>query len=265
MIALLLIKLTKLLLPSGRAFRMPDYGVFRAFQEAINKSEERAYIDALSLFNIILPDNNNFTSSDATAWESSLGLINNPDTILSDRKLAIVRKMNHPGTIKTRQNWRYIENELRKAGFDVYVTENRFDDGSGGYITKNPLEIAISPISSPVQHGQVQHGQVQHGQSVIYKIANSISNVQDAYFNTGDNLRSTFYISSATLGVNAVIPASREIEFRKLVLTLKPVQTVCFAFVSISEPGPVSYITTEDDFLMLTNNDNTLINEESYA
>lgn len=259
----ILINLIKQLLPTGRAFRMPDNGTWRKINEALVEKQEELQTDISGVYDSIFPDNDNFTSDDATSWERSLGLIINSGATLSDRKLAIIRKMNHPGTVKPRENYRFIQKQLRDAGFDVYVYENRFDDGAGGWETKTVQEVALSPIGQKLQHGNVSHGGSQHGETLIYKIANSIDPRIDLVFDTGDNLRHTFFISSSTLGLNAVIPEEREVEFRKLVLTLKPVQTVCFAFVDIVAGEP-SYMLQENSDLVLQENSDSILTENAY-
>lgn len=254
----ILLKLTKGLYPSGRAFRMPDNGAFKYFTIGYLVEVEKAYNNALAIQDGFIPDNDNFTEVDATFQERRFGLPVNEKTSLEDRKAALVRKMNHPGTIKTRQNWRYIEYQLRLAGFDVYVFENRFVNPSAppDYITKTPSEVAISTSTNIVQHGQFRHGMAQHGTLYVYKIANSIYNSVDALFDTGDNLKSTFFISSAVLGVNAVIPEAREIEFRQLVLKLKPAQTVAFPFISFVPP-------VEENQALENGEDNVVLEDNS--
>ena len=243
---------------------MPDFGISRKLHEGLILSEERLYNDAISILDSILPDNNNFTEDDATAWERRLGLIISLDVPLSDRKRAIARKMQHPGTQKPRQHFLYVQEELRKAGFDVYVYENRFPDGSGGYETKTPQEVAISPIGFEAQHGQFQHGQLQHGAVLVEKIVNSIDSFVDAPFDVGDNLKSTFFISSSTLGVNAIILESRMLEFRQLVLKLKPVQTVCFPFVSTVESIPYFVNLEDSQGLVKLEDDSFVLLENSF-
>jgi uncharacterized protein YmfQ (DUF2313 family) len=121
-----LLALTRQLYPKGRAFKMPADGFIERLHRALSVSEQQVYEDALSILNNILPDNDGFTADDATAWERRLGLITNESVSLADRKLAIIRKINHPGIIKSRQSALYLEGQLRAAGFDVYVFENRF-------------------------------------------------------------------------------------------------------------------------------------------
>lgn len=146
----LFLKLTQRFYPKGRAFKIVSNGVKEKLHTALAESENNAYTDSLAVLDSILPDNPNFTSEDATDWERRLGLISNPFVLLSDRMLAIKRKMNHPGTIPARQHYKYIEGQLQAAGFDVIVTENRF-----------PL-----PATLPAQMGLAEMGNAQMGGQV---------------------------------------------------------------------------------------------------
>jgi len=229
---------------------MPIGSDLENYQIGVNEIEETFVTDLQRLYDAIFPTSANFTATDALNWERTLGLPTNELTDLEDRKLAIIRKLNHPGTIKPRANYRYIQKQLRDAGFDVYVFENRFDDGAGGFETKTVQEVAISNLTYQIQHGPKSHGSSQHGQTQTYKIANHIDANVDLSFDVGDDLFHTFFISSATLGVNAVIPQAREAEFRKLVLTLKPVQTVAYAFVGFTTPE-LFYVLNEDGGYLL--------------
>lgn len=121
-----ILKLTKRLYPKGRAFRVPVGGIMEKIHKALATSESNTYTNALSVLDSILPDNDNFTLSDANEWERRLGLIDNPLTSLADKKLNIARKYKHPGTIKARGHYLNLERELRSAGFNVRVTENRY-------------------------------------------------------------------------------------------------------------------------------------------
>lgn len=225
-----ILTLTKSLYPTGRAFKMT--GDFESLHRALAVSEAQAYGDAKAILNSVLPDNDLFDEEDASDWERRLGLVTNSLVSLADRKLAIDRKMNHPGDIKPRQNFRFLERELRAAGFDVYVYENKFDDGMGGFETRGPLVVSGGLGGVPIQHGQRQHGQRQHGQYFGQVIVNSLDNEIDLLFNIGDNLKSTFFIGGTPIGDFATIDANREIEFRQLVLRIKPVQTVAYLLIN---------------------------------
>lgn len=225
-----IISLTRQLYPTGRAFKMANDSYLESLHRSLGFSEDDAYVAALSTLNSLLPDNNNFTESDATDWERRLGMITNSSIPLEDRKLAIARKMAFPGKVPARQNYLFLEGQLRAAGFDVRVYENRFDDGAYGYITKYPDEI-IGTIDQN-QHGDFQHGDAQHGGFYSNLVANSIYEDVDADFNVGDNLRSTFFIAGDTVDTFANVDENRKLEFRQLILRLKPVQTVAYLFVN---------------------------------
>lgn len=226
-------KLTKQLLPTGRAFKMPIDGVFEKLRNGLAVSEEKAFDDAKSILNSALPDNDDFSESDATSWERRLGLITNTSVSLEDRKAAIRRKMNHPGLVKARQNFNYVQGQLRAAGFDVYVYENRFPDGGGGYETKDPLVVTGGIGGVENQLGDNQLGDAQLGPSFgNYYVANSITQEGDLDFEIGSNLIFTFFIGGNPIGTFANVDSDREIEFRQLILKLKPAHTVAFLFIN---------------------------------
>lgn len=227
-----ILKLTKQLYPTGRAFWMPSGGNLEKLHRGLAVSESLAYEDAISILDAILPDNANFTSDDATDWERRLGLITNTAVSLSDRKLAIQRKLNFPGIIPSRQNWRYLEGELQAAGFNVYVYENRFLNVYGGYDTENPLVVTGGVGSITVQHGDIQHGDAQHGVGFYNLVANYLDETQDSVFDVGANLRSTFFVGGDPIGTFANVDANRKNEFRQLILKIKPTQTVGYLFIN---------------------------------
>jgi hypothetical protein len=225
-----LLFLARILYPKGRAFKMPSGGYLESLHIALSLSEERLYNDSLSTFNSLLPDNNNFTADDAADWERRLGIISNSSVPLSERKLAISQKMSEP-TSDPRQSYLYLESQLQAAGFNVYVFENRFPDGSGGYVTKTPEE--LSGVSdNPIEHGDFQHGTNEHGGVWPDILANSIYSKDDADFGVGSDLRSTFFIGGNPVGTFADVDINRREEFRQLILRIKPVQTVGFLFIN---------------------------------
>lgn len=225
-------RLTKSLHPTGRAFRVPTGGTLDRLYSAINNVENTVLNDTLNVLDVILPDNDNFTAQDATDWEVRLGIITNTSLSLEERKAGIIRKMNHPGTIPARQNYRYLERELQAAGFNVYVYENIFDDGSGGLETRTPGEvIGGNTGATQSQLGMNQLGQAQLGVGYLNKVAWSIDDA-DRYFDAGQLLRRTFFISGSPLGTFANIPLSRKMEFRELIMKIKPAQTVAWLIVN---------------------------------
>lgn len=226
-------KATRLLYPRGRAFKMPYNGVLDRLHKALSISEAQAYLDSTSILDSAIADNSNFTADDATAWEIRLGIAPSTGVVtLTDRVLAINRKYNHPGTIKARQNWRYVEAQLRAAGFDVYVYENIFSDGMGGFETKSPEQVLGTAAGAAFHSTTVYHGTIFHGGTFKNKVVDHVDEALDAPFIVGSNYRSTFFISSNVIDVFADVSEARKNEFRQLILQLKPSQTVAYLFVN---------------------------------
>lgn len=226
-----ILALTRQLYPKGRAFKMPADSFFERLHTALIVTEAAAFSGILSILDSALPDNMNFTSDDASDWERRLGLIVSPSVPIAQRKAAIIRKINHPGTIKARQNFKYLEGQLQAAGFNVYVYENRFEYG-GQYDTMNPLTLSGGIGADPVQYGDGQYGDFQYGTRYTNLVANHIDQDRDASFGVGDNLRSTFFIGGSPIGSFENVSAARKNEFRQLILRIKPAQTVAFLFIN---------------------------------
>jgi uncharacterized protein YmfQ (DUF2313 family) len=229
-------RLLRLLLPRGRAFKVPFMGEFWKVLDAFSLSIGRTAEDGKDVLDGIIPDNANFDVDDAANWERRLGMISNSSVSLADRKAAIYRKMAHPNGQPARQHYLFVEYQLRLAGFDVRIYENRFLVGSPAVMeTKTPTEILGIPVGLAV-YGDVEYGETAYGASWadegITIIANYLESAKDATFSFGANLRSTFYIAGSTITTFADVDADREIEFRELVLKLKPAQTVGIAFVN---------------------------------
>lgn len=230
-------KLGKALYPTGRAFKIPFGGVFDKLNSALSESEQRAFDDAVSILDSALPDNDNFTTGDATDWERRLGLITNPAVPLSDRKLAIIRKIRHPGNIPARQNFLYLQGQLQDAGFNVFVFENRFPTYPDGFETKTAFDVASLAGTDVAVHGGIEHGEMEHGQigeQGITLIANFIDEDKDANFDTGATLRSTFFVGANPIGTFADVLKAREDEFRQLILKIKPVSSIGFLFINFN-------------------------------
>lgn len=224
--------LTRKLYPTGRAFKMSEDGYLHKLHRALLVSEAQAYEDAISTLNSILPDNDNFTEGDATDWERRLGLITNLALSLADRKLAIKRKMNHPGDVLYQSNSKYMEGQLQAAGFDVYVYDNRFLFYPGDYEPLNPLTLTGGTGAYTYQHGDFQHGDLQHGITFDNIVANRIDEDEDFKFNAQGNLNSTFFVGGSPVGTYANVDINRKDEFRQMILKIKPLQTVGFLFIN---------------------------------
>lgn len=224
-------KLIRQLLPRGRAFKFPTSGTAAAIIDGINEVYAHGLEDVRSILDSILPDNPNFTAADATVWEQRLGLPASSQD-LETRKKGIMRKLNYPGECGGRLSQRYFQAQLQAAGFDVYVYQNKFPDGMGGFMVINPG----TGGGGYAEHGVAVHGVDVHG-STGFPYESIIANHADKTFEapqtyTNAQLRSTFFIGGQVFPNFAAVPASREKEFRKLILTLKAQQTVGYLLIN---------------------------------
>ena len=196
------LSLTKRLYPKGNAFKMPYDSSLEKMNKGLIISENEVLEKTLSILDSILPDNDNFTLEDAVDWERRLGLISNPLTSLFDKKLGIKRKMNHPGDIKARQHYLYLERELRNSGFNVRVHENRFLTDSNiseqlgvsefgvseyGGETDNPFKYEVKDPNSfstgLSQYGFGEYGEAEYGGSINFSlVANHLDEDLDNTF-----------------------------------------------------------------------------------
>ncbi len=229
-----IISLTKQLLPQGRAFKVPVGGELEKLNTGIAQSQETAWNDAVSILDSAIPDNANFSALDASQWEKRLGLITNTAVPLVDREMAILRKMNHPGDIPARQAWIYLQGQLQAAGFNVWVFENRFSDGMGGYYTKTPSQFSPGTPDDFTEHSDdVEHSDdLEHGGNDTEKVVNNVSNELDAGFDIGSNYVNTFFIGGQVPGDYADVDANREVEFRELIKKLKPTHSVGYLLIN---------------------------------
>lgn len=212
------------LYPTGRAWFMKKKGVFFNLHQAINRSTIRLNEDADLTLDSCFPDNDNFDENDASLWEYRLGLSTNENLSLDVRKQAIFRKMSYPGNVRARQSRLFIEDQLQKAGFDVYVHENTFP-------YRTPDDIVMLFLNA-TQHGGTQHGiGTQHG-SAGYDVIANLATSNETFLIGSNNLYATFFIGGPLLGDMANIDSLRIQEFRELVLKLKPAQTVAFTFIN---------------------------------
>ncbi len=90
----------------------------------------------------------------------------------------------------------------------------------------------LSSLSGSFDYAEQTYGQSSIGAFQI--IANNVEPQKDANYNIGNetNLRATFFIGGEEFGTRATVPEDRLLEFREMVLKLKPAQTVA-AFVIV--------------------------------
>lgn len=128
---------------------------------------------------------------------------------------------------------------MQAAGFNVTVYENRFFIGSPpSWQTLKPYEIIGIPSAGEAILNNFELGEVQLGDKWTYNgitlAVNYLEEIEDALFNIPpENYRSTFYVADPSgITTFATIPLARKVEFRQLLLSLKPAQTVGILFVN---------------------------------
>lgn len=224
-----LLKVKKLLYPTGRAWRLFENNTLGEIHKAIAKTENKFWKDALSIKDSLLADNFNFTAEDAERWERRLGLPTNTNLSLQQRKLFIRRKFNHPGDIPGRQHPLYIQQQIQDAGFtNLYVHKNKFNG-----VAKSPQKVVGTVHGSSVHGGSV-HG-AGFGEVVIDYLDPVID--ENRYFDyiyskpSGFNFepfyRKTFFIADQNLNY-ATIDSAKRRELRALILKLMPANMICF-------------------------------------
>jgi uncharacterized protein YmfQ (DUF2313 family) len=228
-----LLSLSKQLYPRGRAFSMYEGSELESLHIALGKSEERAYNDATSILNDILPDNAGFTLDDAADWERRLGLITNLAVPLAARMALIKQKMNQPGPNPAKGSYLYLQEQLNIAGFNVTVYENRFPNYPSGYTTLTPEQLTgLNIFQTLNRHGQFRHGERRHGGHYNNMVVNHIDESLDELFGFAGDWKNTFYVCGSPAGTFANVPAVQKDQFRQLILKTKQVQTVGFLLIN---------------------------------
>ena len=217
-----IIKTIKQLFPTGRAFRLSFASIWKKILFAIGISQQEVSTRALSIFDKLLMDNNNLVADDLTLWEQRLGLTVSPIGLtITQRKALILRAYVFPGTQIYRQNWRFIQWEIQQAGFsNLFVFENTI-----------PIDIYNNNNFNLNSHRLGQYRLNQQG--IQYEmVANSINPAEVFDLGNSNNSKSCFFICGSTFGTYATVATFLHIELRKLILQLKPANTVAVLMIN---------------------------------
>lgn len=223
-------KMVALLYPTGRAYDLPEGSQFANLHAGINLSLVQAALDAAAMIDATFPDNLNFDAGDATLWEYRYGIEYNQALSLQQRMANLYQAMAFSQGISGQESPQYIEYALRQAGFDVRIYQNIFFDGGGNLYQKTPAQVLgtvvdITQFGAPTEFGVA----TEFGGGNFNVIANS--ETAESY-TPGGNLWATFFIAGATISTIANISKFRQVEFRRLVLKLKPAHLVAFLLVN---------------------------------
>ena len=213
----------KALYPTGRAFWFSKGSVSDLIHESISESFEAVLNDADSILDSFFPDSENFTEEDATLWENRLGLADNSQLPLEERKMIILRKMRHPDNTPYRQTRSFLEEQLQLSGFDVYVYEN-----PPPYQT--PEEFSNTPIGQLQVSDDTEVGDLTLVGGFPFPVVANNALIDD-YYSGGGKLWPTFFIGSQNPGDSAQVDINRRVEFRELILKTKPAHLAAYILV----------------------------------
>lgn len=206
--------LTNQLFPTGRAFWRPKGSTFQNLLEGIVESESRVQNSIMSLEYDFYADSTLMSNEAVEKWTSTFGIVCNGTQV--ERIESVRQRQAYPSNILARQSDYFIQNELRNAGFDVYVYKGYADEQAailGGFLL-----------------GECVLGK---GTGVYSIIANNIDESLDAGFVLlGDGKKAVFTVSGQGFGVATTVPLVRKNEFRDLILKLKPAQTVGLLYIN---------------------------------
>jgi hypothetical protein len=83
-----------------------------------------------------------------------------------------------------------------------------------------------------LNYGGFNYGQASYGGNYNNKVMNYLEPSLDLTQSQGINFRASFFIGGDPVGTFANVDATRETEFRQLILKLKPVHTVAFLYIN---------------------------------
>lgn len=229
-----ILKLTRELYPTGKAFRIREGTNIYALHDGLAESESDIFDNAKAIQNQVLPDNPFYTEDDAAAWEEKLQIPIAPTGVsLEDRKLAILRKLRYPGNVLARQSADFIEGELVTAGFNVKVYENKFA-GEVDFIKVGGGATIYTEFSNETEFGlQTVFQAVPVDETATGVVISQLDQADEDIIDQNEiSFRSTFIICADPYPALADVPSAREREFRNLIMTLKPAHTHAFLFIN---------------------------------
>lgn len=214
--------------PKGRAFDFANTEYADKYFGAVAKVDSDYLQTSQDILDGLFTDSGNFTVEDARKLEKRYGIVINENNTLADRKMAIEDRLTFPNGIEARQSASYMEYRLRQAGFDVYVHENRFDDGSGGYETV----IADTSLYDSSYYDAFYYDETGIAYTEIIRNYIDVSRESELEITYSNNWRFTFYIGGSTFQSFANVDSERKNEFRHLILKLKPCHLVGLLIVN---------------------------------
>lgn len=202
--------LEKDLYPTGRALKCAVGSNKEKIHESIHLLFEGLEDSIKTFINSLFPDNDTITNQELSFLEFIYGVYYKDNVSDNIRKERILDKIKYTKPHVYRQSLIYIQEVLNQRGFDVTIVDN---------LNEIPSE-AIN--NNNIQHSlNVLHGETtQHGKIGINVIANNLD-INETILISELDQNKPFYIY-----IETPIASDRLVEFRELVLRIKPAHLV---------------------------------------
>jgi len=235
-------------LPTGRAWNGPVMkAIFDGIADEFDISEN-AISDVADIDNILFNDK-------LSAWQNVLGL--NPDGTTEEQENDVVRKLSDIGGLRAED----MELQLQNAGFNVYVHVNHFsisgiddqynmgneDSYMGNAAMATPLTVAFDPrpiMSNFVDYSMGNDDTYMGSASMQASrqfdlLVNNIDATEDEQYRATiqsstrqDEWQYILFLGGSSFLDIASVDSSRESEFRRLLLELKPLGMMAILMVN---------------------------------
>lgn len=208
------------LLPDGRAWRLTIESTLRQFFEGLSEVHRstREFVDRVH------EDRLPTTTRYPEMWEEQFGLVATASDI--DRRAQLESAWQATGG---QSPW-YLQDIVRKAGFDVYIHE-WWVPGSMPRVPRNPRDYTDDPLLGTVQCGEplAQCGEPTAqcnsflANEVGYIVNKNLTDVAPPAI-PNDPLKWPYFVywGGETFPALADVPAARREEFERLILKLCP-------------------------------------------
>lgn len=242
------------LYPTGRAFMMKKGGIKASLHEAFNLSISRVYAKSVGLLHKILPDSDIFPVDALERWENIYGIL--PYGSFGDRLAVLKQRFSWPDNKLARASASFIQEQMQLAGFDVYVTYNRFElpsgysANSGNFNSGGANSGGLCETPSRFERQEPAYGWTEI--CANYLDAEKDASIFDdppglcsGSFNSGGGnsqdpkaidreyqLRGTLFIHGPEYPDIAEIESARKPEFRHTILRLLPAEVVALLYVN---------------------------------
>lgn len=236
-------------MPKGRAFDWSNSVYGKALFQSFANVDSDYLQTTQDILDGMFPSNSNFDVEDARKLEKRYGILINEELTLSERKQSIEDRLSYPNGIYARQSASYMQYRLRRAGFDVYVHENRFESPTTNRARSGIARSGDARSGDVYKYYTVENNNISYTEEInnyIDVIADNMSDVSrsgvarsgvsrssnsiTSY--TDEELRFTFFIGGETFPDFADVSQQRKDEFRHLILKLKPCQTKGFLIIN---------------------------------